>query len=49
MNYAEAVRAPLSNFELERIERHMARPGSAEDDLDTLYRVTPAYPTRWMA
>lgn len=49
MDYAEAIRAPLSNSELELIERRMARPRAAEDDLDALYRAPPAYLARWMA
>ena len=48
MDYAEAIRAPLSNAEFEVIERRMARPRAAEDDLDALYRAPPAYLARWM-
>ena len=47
--YADAIRTPLTDSEFELIERRMARPRAAEDDLDALYRAPPTYLARWMA
>lgn len=47
--YARAFGSPLTEGEFEVVERRLARPGDAEDDLDALMRSPPPFLARWMA